>query len=145
MKDRYLFRGKQPTSGEWAEGALVHDASGIWYIISEMLSEITCCEACGMPDMKYSIVDPTTVGQYTGLKDKNNELIFEGDIVTGNINFMGTDNAVMGTVEYDCLEGLYHVENEPLQRFVWDTTTKNPKTTIEIVGNIHDKEGEGEV
>ena len=70
MEDRYLFKGKRLDNGVWVQGYLF----GIWekrYILWEMTNDI--------PDMIE--VDPTTICQCTGLKDKNGKLIWENDIV----------------------------------------------------------------
>lgn len=69
MENRYLFRGKRKDNGEWIQGYLY----GIWerrYILWGMTNDI--------PDMVE--VDPETVCQCTGLKDKNGNLIWENDI-----------------------------------------------------------------
>ena len=70
MKDRYLFKAKRIDNGEWVQGYLY----GIWekrYILWGMTNDV--------PNMIE--VDPSTICQYTGLKDKNDKLIWENDIV----------------------------------------------------------------
>ena len=45
------FRGKRIDNGEWVCGMPVFDTGGQCYIITEMMSQITCCSDCGMPDV----------------------------------------------------------------------------------------------
>lgn len=78
-----IFRGKRIDNGEWVEGYLCkkffqevpHDRYLIMYKTEYDTKR-------WQPDYMTAEIDPETVGQYTGLTDRNNKKIFEGDIVT---------------------------------------------------------------
>lgn len=78
MRDRYLFKAKRIDNGEWVVGTLLHKSSSF---------SIECDEYYIFDGIETSsnddlyLVDPSTICQCAGLKDKNGKLIWENDIV----------------------------------------------------------------
>ena len=137
MNERFLFRGKRKDNGEWVEGFL-----------SKSRGENKQLELCIDHEEKgvmcSSIVIPETVGQCTGLKDKNGKLIFEGDVVEADgyiffVNF-GKCGGVANNEDYGYigyyLDGYDEITKKALSYGLRDDICYF--TNIEAIGNIHD-------
>ena len=126
-----LFRGKRVDNGEWVEGSLIHqtkfygDPVDHYHILYDGEFHI---DYYGSAE-----VIPETVGQFTGLLDKNGKKIFEGDIIRfGDI---------MGIINYST--GCYCVKtNKPDWRSrnnpAIDIVLNEYPNEICVIGNIYD-------
>ena len=121
MRD-ILFKAKT-CNGEWVQGLLAHKDNK-WYISNKE----------GMP-FAFE-VKPETICQYTGLKDKNDKKIFEGDLIL-------LMDIWYCAVEYDVenarfiLNGEY-VKNEDEDEVTHSSFAPYYQNEIEVIGNIFD-------
>lgn len=120
-----LFRGKRIDNGEWVEGLPFGSIYGGFF------NGAIC--AIRQTVEKYGDVHDVvleTVGQYTGLTDKNGKRIFEGDIVT----YIGE----VCLVKWDDETAKFVLENENLVCDFEEVWCNRLKSQIEVIGNIHD-------
>lgn len=125
-----LFRGKRYMDGEWVDGSLFIDEK-------KEKHEIL------VGYVNYRVgweVDPATIGQYTGLKDKNGKKIFEGDIV----HVLGNQNSAdwkcvnyIGMVIYKD-SGFCIIDGTPDDYGFRRYGMHRMEFDLEVIGNIHD-------
>jgi uncharacterized phage protein (TIGR01671 family) len=122
------FRGKRIDNGDWVEGDLVHD---YWISYNQTLKI----------SIRYKIGDyysfpieihPSTVGQFTGLIDKNGKEIYEGDVVEYE-SYPRNQNEQVSFSLYEA--GFYPFTKPALGGYEWDYIDSKH---CQIIGNIHD-------
>ena len=149
-----LFRGKDPETGKWYEGFYMalsettycfkgdydrHPDNTKHYIVFDSMTD------WGLPNQHLRAdADPSTVGQYTGLTDKNGKRIFEGDVVkTSDVTHEDVIQIPGELFAIELRKGCWTMvcgQN-------WDFLETNYRY-VEVIGNIHDnpellKGGEG--
>ena len=128
MNREIKFRGKAVDNGEWVYGGYVHD------IVNDSHRIIV---ANGMT-VEYIAVDPETVGQFTGLPDKNEDEIYGGDIVKGYAPDSDKDEKFDAMVVEYVEDGFALVRPNPLRLYFHDLSSCTLNKSIEIIGNKHD-------
>ena len=120
-----LFRGKRLDNGEWVEGFYNHLPCGRFGTDEHMIQTVLENGKIGM----LHDIDPSTVGQYTGMKDKNGKKVFEGDIVRKTNE--GRHPEIFVANIRTCFYTIEEVYYSPFEHFT-------ESCEYEIIGNMHD-------
>ena len=119
------FRGLRVDGKGWVYGSLISKEGYSAIIIFDKEHDI-------YNDYLELEVEPESVGQFTGLKDKNGVDIYEGDIVRRIETWHVKE--FFGVVKYEHLE--FRANNFKTKE--WDSVLDYQESIIEVIGNIHE-------
>ena len=134
MMHEIIIKGKT-YDGMWVEGAYYH-AKKYYGDPDDKHCIIPTAESLDYEQaLEYFIVDPATVGRYTGLKDRDGKRIFEGDIVKAqdDLIFSPFCDGLVGKVVYS--EAAFFIEPKDPTKSEY---LFNECAVYEVLGNIHD-------
>lgn len=141
-----LFRGKQTDGGAWVEG----------YVVETTVFGVNRCRNAiviykkpeKIFDSDWWEVNPETIGQYTGLIDRNGKKVFEGDIISSKGKVYGKTEKFLYVIKYgqyipktycreiyqECETIGFYGESKGQQQ----VQLGNYPQKIEVIGNVYD-------
>lgn len=134
MEDRYLFKAKRLDNGKWITGNLIQNPffKGVRSWISSEQEDKTRLRSISRTQALWNSieVDSTTICQCTGLKDENDKLIWENDIVRCKV---GTAKVIWNKSEWR----IEWLKNDLWRKDLYYWAVEDIQRTV-VIGNIFD-------
>ena len=134
-QSRYLYKAKRIDGGEWVQGYYVKGSDMYGKETNVIFEPDAIFYSNGETD-GLAEIDPSTICQCTGLKDKNGKLIWENDVV----GFWDTYSTENGQAEMDCI-GKVVWDDETISFQVTNRLSADSYEVIDecsVIGNIFD-------
>lgn len=132
MKDRYLFKAKT-CNGEWVQGYYVKGLDVYAKEVHLIFEPTTIFYSSGETD-GWSEIDPSTICQCTGLRDKNSRLIWENDIMVAHLDESCPDDKTYQKVIWN--ESGFHSKEKGSEDIY--PIGRLEQEWFEVIGNIFD-------
>lgn len=126
---RGLWHGKRTDNGEWVEGVPCGKYMICGFNTLRGDDEVTMSE---YPEFDYVEIDPSTLGECVGFRDKNRIPMFEGDVVTYKST---TGKTWTGQIFYSVNKSRFVLEVDGGQMF---EIARKYANCYEVIGNIYD-------
>ena len=146
MNERYLFKAKKTENGEWVEGYYVKGMDMYEKETQVIFKPDTMFYSHGETD-GFIEIDPSTVCQCTGLKDKNEKLIWENDIIKKEFYqypFVHENpKEIIGVVKYeDCAWNIRYVDSCGKYKYTYpicvELAESHDAEHYDVIGNAFD-------